>query len=76
MGLVGALSNPLVQEGLGQLSEKLAEVVAGGGQRRLSSFERKRRARVLTEAIREVLADARVVMRLGWSCGVRDPCGD
>jgi hypothetical protein len=64
MGLVGALSNPLVQGKLGQLSEKLGEVAAGGGPRRPSSFERKRRAGVLTDAIGEVLGDAREAMRM------------
>lgn len=64
MGIVGALSNPLVQEGLGQLSDKLAEVVAGGGPCRPSSYAPKRRAGALTEAIGEVLGDAREAMRM------------
>lgn len=46
------------------MSEKLAEVAAGGGPRRLSSFERKRRAGVLTDVIGEVLGDAREAMRM------------
>jgi hypothetical protein len=64
MELAGALSNPLVQEGLGWLSEKLGEVAGGGGSRRPSPFARKRRARVLTEAIGEVLVDAAGPMRM------------
>lgn len=46
------------------MSEKLGEVAAGGGLRRPSSFERKRRAGVLTDAIGEVLGDAREAMRM------------
>jgi transcriptional regulator with XRE-family HTH domain len=64
MGIVGALSNPLVQGELGQLSEKLAEVAAGGGPRCPSSFDRKRRAGALTEAIGKVLEDVGGPMRM------------
>jgi hypothetical protein len=46
------------------LSERLGEVAAGGGQRRPSSFERKRRVGALTEAVGEVLGDAREAMRM------------
>lgn len=46
------------------MSEKLAEVAAGGGPRRPSSFERMRRAGALMEVVGEVLADAREAMRM------------
>jgi hypothetical protein len=46
------------------LSEKLGEVAAGGGPRRASSFERKRRAGVLADAIAEVLGEAQGSMRM------------
>jgi hypothetical protein len=64
VGIVGALSNPSVQEKLGQLSAKLGQVAASGATPRPSSFKRKRQGGVLTEGIRRVLAGAQEPMRM------------
>ena len=64
MGIVGALSNPQVQEQLGQLSKKLAEVAASGAPPRPSGFELKRRGGILTEVIGKLLAGSAEPMRM------------
>jgi HB1, ASXL, restriction endonuclease HTH domain len=64
MELVEALSNPGVQDRLGRLSEKLAQVAASGAKRRPSAFKRRRKPGAVTDTVEEVLAGSGEPMRM------------
>jgi DNA invertase Pin-like site-specific DNA recombinase len=64
MELVEALSNFEVQDRLGRLSEKLAQVAASGAKQRPSAFQPKRKAGAVADVIGEVLAASEEPMRM------------
>lgn len=64
MELVGALSNPEIQDRLRRISDKLAQVAASRARPRPSAFVPKRRVGAVAEAISEVLSGSEAPMRM------------